>query len=134
MEDLKLANFWQGKKIAALVLTFIVVIVTMVLNQTADLGLDPSIILSILGLNALYILRQGSIDSKKTDQNVFKPFWESRKFLAVAVGNFVPMIVAFVGKKYSFEISSEIIYSLIGIDAVYLLRQGALDVKKPDAH
>lgn len=131
---LNLANFWQGKKIAALVLTFVVVIVTMIVNQTANLGLDPTIILSILGLNALYILRQGSIDSKKTDQNAFKPFWESRKFLAVAVGNLVPIIIGFVGKKYNLEISTEIIYSLLGIDAVYLLRQGALDVKAPNEH
>ena len=134
MKRLNLANFWQGKKIAALVLTFVVVIVTMVMNQVADLGLDPTIILSILGLNALFILRQGSIDSKKTEQNAFKPFWESRKFLAVAVGNFVPIIVGFVGKKYNFNFSPELIYSLLGIDAVYLLRQGALDAKNPDEH
>lgn len=134
MTDLTLANFWQGKKWAALILSVVVVIATMVANKVYGLGIEANIIFAVLGLNALYVLRQGSIDSKKTNLNAFKPFWESRKFLAVAIGNVVPIITEAINKKYQLGITPEMILGLVGVDAVYMLRQGALDVKEPDKH
>lgn len=134
MVKLNMSNFWQGKKVAALILSVVVVVVTMVLNNVEGFSIDANVILSILGLNAIYILRQGSIDSKKTDANVFKPFWESRKFLAIALGNIMPMIVEYINSKYKTGITSEMVLGLLGVDAIYMLRQGAIDVKEPDKH
>ena len=133
MVKLNLSNFWQGKKIFALIITFIIVLMSTILNKNG-IQIDPSILISILGLNALYILRQGSIDSKKIEQNAFKPFWESRKFIAMTVGSLVPMVTGYIKKEFDVEIPSELIFSLVGLDAVYILRQGALDAKEPDKH
>lgn len=127
-------KFWQSKKITALVLTLLITIVCVVLNQTKGFNIDPSIILSALGLSAVYILRQGSIDSKKTDKNAFKPFWESRKYIANAIGILLPLIIGFINQKYNLKIPTETVVGLLGLNAVYILRQGSLDAKEPDKH
>ena len=131
---LEIDKLWKGKKITALILSIIVVIGTFILNNALSLDLNPNILLSVLGLSAIYVLRQGSLDSKKTNQNSFKPFWESRKWIASVAGFCIPLIVGFINKKYGSQISPEMILGLVGLDAVYVLRQGALDAKEPDKH
>jgi hypothetical protein len=127
-------KFWQSKKITALVLTLAISIACVVLNQTKGFNIDPSVILSVLGLSAVYILRQGSIDSKKTDKNAFKPFWESRKYIANVIGILLPLIIGFLNQKYNLKIPTEAVLGFLGLNAVYILRQGSLDVKEPDKH
>jgi len=127
-------KLWKGKKITALIATLVLVILTFILNQKLSLSLNPNVLLSVLGLSAIYILRQGSLDSKKTDQNVFKPFWASRKWIASVVGIAIPLIVGIVNKRYGTSFSPEMVLGLVGLDAAYILRQGALDAKAPNEH
>lgn len=127
-------KLWKGKKITALIFSIVVVILTFVLNQRLSLDLNPNVLLSVLGLSAIYVLRQGSLDSKKTDENVFKPFWTSRKWIASMIGVAIPLIIGIVNKRYGTSFSPEMVLSLVGLDAVYILRQGALDAKNPSVH
>jgi len=127
-------KFWESKKWLSLAVCVIMVIGCAIANTMEGISIDANIILAVIGLNTIYILRQGSIDSKKTDQNVFKNFWESNKFMALIVGDILPLFVAFLNSKYSLEIPVEAIAGLVGLDAVYILRQGAIDSKTPKKH
>lgn len=130
----KLQMFWQSKKWCALALSTIVVITIPILNKTLGIGLDASLLFAVLGLNAVYIIRQGSIDSLKNGQNAFKSIWNSKKFLALILGNLIPVIVGIVNYKYQIGLDSGVILALIGLDGAYQLVQGANDVKNPNEH
>jgi len=130
----KMQLFIQSKKWLAMALATIVSISIPILNSVFEMGLNVNIIFAILGLDILYILRQGSLDSKKTDKNIFKPFWDSKKFIAMTIGTVVPIIVGFINAKYKINISSELILGIVGLDAGYILMQGTVDSKDPDKH
>jgi len=130
----KLQVFWQSKKWCALALSVIVVIAIPVVNKMLGITLDAKVIFAVIGLNAVYIIRQGSIDSKKTGENAFKSAWESKKFMALALGNVVPIIVGIVNVKYKLGLDASVVMSLIGLDGVYQMAQGAIDAKQPNEH
>jgi len=133
--DLKnIQLFIQSKKWLAMALATIVSVAIPILNSAFDMGLNVNIIFAILGLDLLYILRQGSLDSQKSDKNIFKPFWDSKKFIAMAVGTLVPIVIGFVNSKWNTSISSELILGIVGLDAGYILMQGTVDAKEPDKH
>lgn len=130
----KLQVFWQSKKWCALALSVIVVIAVPITNKSLGIGLDASVLFTILGLNAVYILRQGSIDSKKTGQNAFKSIWDSKKFLALLLGNIVPIVVGVLNAKYKLGLEPSVVMALLGLDGIYQLAQGAVDAKNPNEH
>lgn len=127
-------QFWESKKWLAFAVCVVAAILTMVLNAKYGLGIDPNVLYGLLGLNTLYILVQGKIDSKKTGGSPSKAFFESHKFVATAVGNVVPILCGLANKKWGLGIDPGMIMGLLGLNAVYVLRKGAIDAKEPDKH
>jgi len=130
----KLQVFWQSKKWCALALSVIVVIAVPIVNKALGISLDAGVLFAVLGLNAVYILRQGSIDSKKTGQNAFKSIWDSKKFLALLLGNIVPIVVGIVNAKYKLGLDAGVVMALLGLDGIYQMVQGSVDAKNPNEH
>lgn len=127
-------SFWQSKKWLAFGVCVIIGILTLVLNSQFGLNLDPNIILSLLGLNAIYIIAQGNIDAKNPEDHFGKQFFDSHKFIALLIGDVVPLLIGWVNKNYGVQIPVEAILGLIGLDSIYIIRKAMLDIKEPEKH
>lgn len=125
---------WESKKWLAFAVCVVVSIATLIVNQRFGLNLDPNIIFGLLGLNVLYTLVQGKIDAKNPADHVGKKFFESHKFISLVVGYVVPILVGWANGQFNLTIPPELIWGLLGIDSVYLLRKGMLDLKEPANH
>ena len=127
-------KFWESKKIVAFAACFLIAMITLVVNAKYDINIDANVILGAIGLSGLYVIAQGKIDAKKGDPNKAKSILESHKFVMVMLGNLMPMLVGILNKKFEIEITPEMIWGLLGIDAVYLIGKTSSDMKQPDAH
>lgn len=126
--------FWQSKKWIAFATAFLIAIGTYVLNAKFGLGIDSNALLALVGLNTLYIIVQGRIDSKKTNQTVAKAFFDSHKSIALLLGDLIPLIVGYLNVKTNITIPPDLVLGLLGADAVYLMGKSTADVKEPDKH
>lgn len=127
-------EFWKSKKWLAFAACIVISLITMVLNSKFGFNIDPNIILALVGLNAVYILMQGKIDAKNPADHYGKEFFKSHKFVATMIGNLIPVILGWANKEFGLNLSPEMIWGLIGLDGIYLLRKGALDLKDPSKH
>jgi len=127
-------KFWESKKIVAFLACFVVAMVTLVINAKYGFNIDPNVILGSIGLSGLYVVMQGRIDAKKADATKVKSMLESHKFVMVMLGNFLPIMVGALNKKFGVEITPEMVWGLLGVNAVYIVGKTSSDMKQPDTH
>ena len=65
----KVKSFWNSNKAIALLVGNTIPLIVGAVNTKWDLGIDPMIIMGFIGLDAVYILRQASIDMKEPDKH-----------------------------------------------------------------
>ena len=127
-------KFWESKKIIAFIACFVIAVTTLIINTKYGFNIDPNVLLGCVGLSGLYVILQGRIDAKKADGNKAKTLLESHKFIMVMLGNIIPMLVGILNKKFEINITPDMIWGLLGVNAVYLVGKSSYDMKQPDTH
>lgn len=127
-------KFWESKKWLAFGSAVVIGLATYVLNTKYGLGVDANALMAMIGLSGLYVLVQGRIDTKKGDQTVAKAYLDSHKSMALLVGQLIPLLVGVLNAKVGVAIPPELVLSLIGVDAAYLVVKGSADGKEAAKH